>query len=415
MTEPFLSGAAADELRQSFRRELVGNILPFWMTRAVDDDNGGFYSALSNDLRVNNDAPRTATVYGRILWTYAAAARLLQDPQYLAPAKRAYDYIRQHFWDHDYNGVYWSIDCHGKPIDDRKHSYAQCFVIYGLAEYYRATGDAEALRQAQELYRLLELHAYDQQHQGYREGCSRSWGPLDDMRLATDEPHRRKSMNTHLHIMEAYTNLLRVWDHPGLKAKQGELIAVILRHIVDPSGQHFRAFFDDDWRVLSDPDHTSFGHDIEGSLLLDEAAQGLGDAELITLVQPTILKMAQNVYAQGRDADGAVIYESGASGKNYDRHWWAQSEAVVGFYNAYQRSHQQYFAKAALQCWEYIEHHFIDKTHGEWFKILRRDGTPDLGHFKIGPWECPYHNSRVCFEMMERLADGAPQLTVASR
>jgi mannobiose 2-epimerase len=396
---------APPEWRAHLRDELVGNILPFWMRHTPDPVNGGFYGALTNDLQVRNDQPRSAVLVARILWTYAAACRLLGDPAYLDMARRAYDYLVSRFWDRQYGGVYWAVDASGAPLVDRKHSYAQAFAIYGLAEYHRATGEAGSLELAQRIFALLDAHSRDAGRGGrggFVEGCSRDWGALDDMRLSDKEPNCRKSMNTLLHLMEAYANLARAWDDAAPRARLRELIGVFFDHVVDPDTHHFRLFFDAAWRWQAFPRSVSYGHDIEGSWLLVEAAETLGDEALLAQARGLAVHMAQAVHDEGRDG-AAVVYETGPRGTDYERHWWVQAEAMVGFYNAWQISGQPHFEDAACQSWQYIQDHFVDRARGEWFKIVRRDGTPDPGHVKTGPWECPYHHSRACFEMLTRL------------
>ena len=382
-------------------RELKGNILPFWIKHAVDEVNGGFYGAITNDLRVLNHVPRSAVLCARILWTYATAYRTFEDERCLSMAQRAYDYLARCFWDREYGGVYWLLDQYGKPINGRKHMYAQAFAIYGLSEYYRATQDAESLRLAQELFRLIEEHSFDAVNRGNIECRSREWGALSDMRLSAKDPDCRKSMNTLLHLIEAYANLTRVWNDAELKSKQKGLIQVFLQRVVDPQTRHLRLFFDDRWNSLAD--QISFGHDIEASWLLVEAAEALGEPEMLAQVRATAVRMAEAVYVQGLDADGSVLYEADGPGSD-DKHWWVQAEATVGFYNAYQISSQEYLAQAALRLWNYIEAKFVDRTNGDWFKVLNRAGVPYSEHFKVGPWECPYHQSRACFEMLIRLS-----------
>lgn len=392
----------SEKLKQRIQRELVDNILPFWMDHAVDAVNGGFYGAVTNDLVVHNEVPRSSTLCARILWVYSTAYRLLGDARFLAMAERAYGYLTQVFLDSEYRGVYWSVDCAGNAVADRKHHYAQAFAIYGLSEYYRATGKAESLALAQEFYRLLEAHAYDPVYKGYTEGSSREWGVLEDMRLSPVDLNCNKSMNTHLHILEAYTNLMRVWDDPGLRSRHRELVETFIAHILNTGTGHLKLFFDRQWESLSAT--VSFGHDIEGSWLLLEAAEIQGDPGLISRVRELAVKTAEAVLEQGCDADGSVLYEAKPGGEmDDDKAWWVQAEAVVGFYNAFQVSGRACFEEAARRCWEFIENHLVDRVHGDWFKQLSRDRVPDYARFKVGPWDCPYHHSRACFEMMERL------------
>lgn len=390
-------------LRQQLRDELTGNILPFWMAHAVDAVNGGFHGAISNDLRVDDTAPRAAILCGRILWTYAAAYRVLGDEAYLGMARHAFEALSGPFWDAEYGGVYWSVDAGGRPLQDRKHHYAQAFAIYGLAEYHRAAGDPRALALAQQVFALLEAHGADPAHGGYIEGSRRDWSPLADMRLSQKDLDARKSMNTLLHLLEAYTNLLRAWEDARLRAQHRALIETFLTHVIDPQSGHFRLFFDDDWRSLSP--NVSYGHDIEGSWLLVEAAVMHADPALRRRVEAAALRLAEGVLREGRDVDGSLFEAAGPAGLVDDgKSWWAQAEGMVGFTNAYQLSGDGAFAAAAATLWDYCRAHLVDRRHGGWFKRLHRDGSPDLTQTKVGPWDCPYHHSRACLEMMTRLS-----------
>ena len=309
---------------------------------------GGFYGAVTNDLQVHNHVPRSAILCARILWTYARAYRRFGDAAYLEMARWAYDALTEVFWDREYGGVYWTVDARGQPVMDRKHHYAQAFAIYGLCAYYEATEEPQSLALAQELFHLLEKHAYDPVHGGYIEGSSRRWEALDDMRLSDRDLDCRKSMNTMLHILEAYTQLARLWE--PARAPHRALIEVFLQRIVHPERTHFRLFFDDAWRSLLD--HVSYGHDIEGSWLLVEAAEVQGDAELLAQARQVAVSMAEAVYQRGIDADGGLFYEAGPQGVVDDqKSWWVQAEAMVGFTNAYQLSGEAHFLQAALRCW----------------------------------------------------------------
>ena len=395
-------GLTNTDFRRQLGEELTGNILPFWLTHTIDRVNGGFYGALTNDLQIHNEVPRSAILCARILWTYATAYRKLGGKEYLAMASWAYDYLRRVFLDAEYGGVYWTVDAAGTPVFDHKHHYAQAFAIYGLSEYYRATGQPESLVLAQSLFHLLEKHAYDPLYGGYIEGSSRTWAALTDMRLSDRDLNCRKSMNTMLHVLEAYTNLSRVWPDATLKARQRALIELFLQRIVDPSTGHFKLFFDDQWNSLLP--NVSYGHDIEGSWLLVEAAEVQGDPVLLAQVRQTAVQIAAAVYQDGLEPDGGLPYESGPQGLvDSDKSWWVQAEAMLGFYSAWQLSGQARFAEAARQSWNFIQNRMVDRVHGDWIKKLHRDGTPDEGNYKVGPWECPYHHSRACFEMLDRL------------
>ncbi len=394
-----------------FRRELTSNILPFWMKHTVDRENGGFYGAIDCDVRVDRQAPRAAVINARILWTFAAAARVLGDAAYRETADWAYDYIVSKFWDKESGGVYWMLDYLGNPISDRKQIYAQAFAAYGLAEYSRVTGSAAALEWARQLYRLIEEHSGEPEYGGYLEACARDWSPLEDLRLSEKDLNCPKSMNTHLHVLEAYTNLLRVWPDEAMRESLGRLLELTMDRIVH--GSHFRVFFDSQWTSLTD--HVSFGHDIEGSWLVQEAAEVLGERALIDRARELAVRMAGAVYDEGLDHDGSLFYEA-SEGRLIDsnKHWWAQAEAVVGFYNAYQVSGEERFRTAAWRAWDFIADKVVDRIHGEWHAKLKPDGTPwkaeeDADACLVGVWKCPYHNGRMCLEMMERLAGLKPR------
>lgn len=390
-----------------FEAELVGNILPFWPRYVMDREGGGFFGEVSENLSVRREAPRSCVVNTRILWTYATAAREISE-QWRPIAEWAFSYICDHFWDPQCGGLFWSLDGQGVAVSTRKQTYAQAFGIYALSEYYRLTGDAAALEFAKRLYLLIEQHCYDPVDGGYFEARGRAWEALQDQRLSDKDLNSPKSMNTHLHVLEGYTNLLRVWPDEGLKAKQKALLAVMMDHIVDTRNGHFKLFFDERWNSLLD--HVSFGHDIEGSWLIWEAAEVLGDDALLTKAKKIAIDMARIALAQGLDPDGSMLFEADGTGRIIDatKHWWVQAEAVVGFYNAYQLTGESAFRAAALRAWTYIENHVVDRVHGEWHAKLSRDGVvlteaEDPDAVLAGPWKCPYHNARVCYEMLNRL------------
>lgn len=392
------------DLKQRVQAELTGNILPFWIKYTVDHEHGGFYGALTNDLQVLNHVPRSAILCARILWTYSAAYRLFKNAEYLTMAQHAYVYLTQRFGDTQFGGVYWLLNAAGEPENDRKQIYAQAFAIYGLTEYYRATGLADSLTWAKKLFELIETHSYDATYGGYLEACNRQWGPIADWRLSSQEPNCPKSMNTLLHVMEAYTNLARVWPNDTLRARLRQLISVVLDQVIDSQTWHFKLFFATDWQAL--PAHLSYGHDIEGSWLLQEAAEVLAEPALLARAKAAALHMAQAVYTEAILPDGSILDSRQPDGAPASmKEWWVQAEAVVGFLNAYQLSGQPHFWEAAQRCWQFIDTYLVDREHGEWIKGLNLKNKPNAYHPKTGPWECPYHNGRACMEVFTRLSE----------
>lgn len=385
-----------------FTNEINNNILPFWSKYSLDKINGGFYGALTNNLQIHNEIPRSAILCARILWSFAAAYRKFGQEAYLDSANFMYDYLISAFWDTQYEGIYWDVDKHGQAVTDRKHHYAQAFAIYSLGEYSLASGNQESLQYAKKLYHLIEKHAYDPAYQGYIEGSNRDWTALEDMRLSDKDMNCRKSMNTMLHMLESYSGLVQVWPESEAFTQLKSMIEVFIEHIINPDSGHLRLFFDDQWHSLNNT--LSFGHDIECSWLLWEAAQAMGDKQLSERAYEAVLKLAYAVLRDGMDKDGSVFQEFGPQGINHlDKEWWTQAEAVVGFYNAYQLCGNDKFLHAAEGCWAYIQNNLIDHQYGGWIKRIRPDGTPNHKSFKIGPWECPYHHTRLCLEMIERL------------
>lgn len=389
-------------LKQAMQRELREDILPFWIEHVVDRARGGFHGALSNDLQVHDEVERSLQLASRVLWTYSAAYRQYHDAEHLEMARYAFTVLTTQFQDYESGGMYWWIDHEGRPVNDRKQIRGQAFAIYGLSEYYRASGDADALGLALDLFNLLEKYAFDPQYGGYIEACARDWSRLADMRLSDEEPNAPKTVNTLLHVMEAYTNLLRARPDPRVRTALMKLLQVFLTHIVDPQTYAARLFFENDWTPLSGL--VSYGHDIETSWLLVEAAEALDEEAYIERASQVSVQMAEAVRARGLDADGAVAHEGSPRGVHDDtRRWWCQAEGIVGFVNAYQISGDEQFARAALRIWDFITAHMLDRRYGEWLKILDRNGQPLPGQWKAGPGEDPYHHARACMEIIRRV------------
>ncbi len=393
---------SANLLCREVRENLTENILPFWRDKFMDP-KGGFKGRVSGEGAADDSAPKGAVLNARILWAFSAAYRVLGCKEYLDMATRARDEIINRFYDPRYGGVYWSLDAEGRPLDTKKQIYAIGFAIYGLSEYCRATGDSVALDYAVRLFKDIERHSFDPLHNGYFEAFASDWSELSDMRLSEKDANECKTMNTHLHIMEPYTALYRVWADESLKERIQNLLWIFRERILDKRTGHLRLFFDELWD--SKREITSFGHDIEASWLLDEAASVIG--EKIDDILPDVLKIA-SAAMEGFVPSAGMMYElhSDTGAIDADRHWWVQAETVVGCINAFQRSGDALWLERAVDTWHFIKTHLVDYKEGEWFWSLRADGTVNTVDDKAGFWKCPYHNTRMCLEVLDRLGVG---------
>jgi len=384
------------------RAELENNILPFWMKEMKDDEQGGFYGRISGDNVLDKSASKGAILNARILWTFSAAYRVLRKNEYLEMATRAKRYLLDYFYDFELGGVYWEVDSAGNPLDTKKQIYAIGFAIYGLSEYTRATGDVEALDFAKKLFDVIEKYSFDANQNGYLEALTREWNPIADMRLSEKDENEKKTMNTHLHILEPYTNLYRVWKDERLKKQIHNLVNLFLDKILDSETYHLNLFFEDDW--TNKYQIISYGHDIEASWLIHEAALVLGDKDLLKKVEPNIIRIARAA-DEGLNTDGSMIYENLVAQGKVDRelHWWVQAENIVGHINLFQYFHDDKALEIALLCWNFVKCHLVDNEHGEWYWSLFSDGTVNKIDDKAGFWKCPYHNGRMCLEILERM------------
>ena len=389
--------------KQEVREVLENNILRFWIDRMQDEEHGGFYGRIDNQNILHADADKGAILNARILWTFSAAYRVLGKSEYLKIATRAKRYFIDHFIDPEYGGVYWSLDYKGQPKDTKKQFYAIGFAIYGLSEYARATNDQEALEQAINLYRCVEEHALDKEYNGYIEAMTRNWQPIADMRLSAYDANYPKSQNTHLHIIEPYANLYRVWPTAKLGQSLRNIISIFTDRILNPETHHLDLFFDMDW-TRGAGQLESYGHDIECSWLMHEAALVLDDQKVLAKVEP-IVQIVAKASEKGLNPDGSMIHEANltAGTKDDDLHWWVQAEAIVGFYNIYQHFHDEAALEKALRCWQYTKDYLIDYENGEWYWSRHRDGSLNTVDDKAGFWKCPYHNGRMCLEIIERV------------
>ena len=422
-----------DMMRLEMQDVLENNILPFWLEKMQDNENGGFYGRIDGSGVLHPDAEKGAILNARILWTFSAAYRVLEKEELLKAATRAKDYLVDHFIDPEYGGVYWSVDYKGEPLDTKKQFYAIAFAIYGLSEYARATGNREALEYALDLYDCIEEHAFDDEQNGYIEACTREWGKIGDMRLSELDANYPKSQNTHLHIMEAYANLLRCLKEMraqeqcdyvpaigsvlpvgisvppetmvSVEGALRNIIGIFIDKILNPETNHLDLFFDMDW-TRGAGHLESYGHDIECSWLLHEAALVLGDENLLEKVENVVQKVAK-ASEKGLREDGSMIHEANLDTGHVDDdlHWWVQAENVVGWFNVWQHFGDEEAFKKSEKCWHYIKENLVDFDNGEWYWSRHPDGSLNTVDDKAGFWKCPYHNSRMCLEIIERTAE----------
>ena len=275
-----------DTFLREVRENLTSGILPYWLK--LKDPRGGFYGEVASDGTILYDAPRGVILNARIIWSFAAAYQYLPQTEYLVAAVHARDYFLDHFCDHKYGGVYWSVTAEGERLDTKKQLYAQGFAIYGLAELYKVTKDDEVLKNAINLYKVVEAHFADPANGGYIEALARDFSPLEDMSLSAHDINADKTMNSHLHVLEAYANLYKVWPDEGLKEAVEKLLMLVGTRIMGADG-HLQLYFQRDWTVL--PGAVSYGHDIETSWLAMECAFALKDLDIVTRVRPWALAM----------------------------------------------------------------------------------------------------------------------------
>lgn len=415
-------------LKQEVEKCLHDNILSFWL-KFQDEENGGFYGRMKGDGTLVKDANKGCILNARILWSFSAAYRVTGRSEYLAAATRAKDYILEHFIDPLYGGAFWELDCLGQPVDTKKQFYAIGFCIYGLTEYVRALNEhfdtkqsntmQIALRTAVALYESIEEHSFDEVHNGYIEACTREWNEMADMRLSDLDANYPKSQNTHLHIIEPYTNLYRCLKELAAKEETRwlvssevysrleralrNLIDIFCHKILNPDTHHLDLFFEMDW-TRGAGWLESYGHDIECSWLLHEAALVLDDKDVLAQVEP-IVQLVAKASEKGLNADGSMTHEANLDNGHVDadRHWWVQAETVVGFFNIYQYFYDEAALKKAINCWNYIKKNLIDNELGEWFWSRDAERNINKKDDHAGFWKCPYHNSRMCLELMERI------------
>lgn len=390
------------ELKRSMFDAELDRILAYWADTAYDEAGACFYPKVDHTNRPDRSAVSGSVMYARILWAFSAGYRKTANRRYLNRADAAFQYIRRHFIDPEHGSVYWSVHPDGSPADTRKQIYAIAFTIYGLAEYHAINRSSAAQALAKNLYRTIEKYSWDPQFGGYIEAFARDWSPIADLRLSAKDNNEKKTLNTHLHILEAYTQLYKLWPNKNLKHRIVSLLGLFEKHFANQHG-HLTLFFDEQWQARSSL--RSFGHEIETSWLLCEASRAIGNGRVADNIRTRALQMAASSL-KWVDASGALLYEFDASTNTLvaEKHWWVQAEAVVGFYRAGLLANDSRYFVAATRVWQYINDYLIDHQHGEWYWGRDEDDRIMDQQDKAGFWKCPYHNSRCCIQLIDLLS-----------
>ncbi len=388
-----------EELYSGAKKELE-RILAFWSEKMTDKINGGFYGQIDAFDQLHPNAEKGGVLNARILWTYSAAYNQTKNTTYLDIAKYACQYIQSHFVDKNYGGIYWSVDATGTPSNTRKQIYGQGFMIYALSEYYIATKEKNVLELAIALFELIEKYSFDPEFGGYIEAFTREWQLETDLRLSNKDENEKKTMNTHLHVIESYGALYRVWKNERLKHQIIHILENFKQHIYDSTTQHLILFFDEKWH--SHHQIISYGHDIEAGWLLQEAAEIIEDKDWIASTKKMAIELT-NAASEALDQDGGLWYEKEGANWVYQKHWWPQAEAVVGYFNAFQITGENDYLIKSLNSWRFITSKMIDSKNGEWFWGINQDDSIMTEEDKAGFWKCPYHNGRACLEIIKRI------------
>lgn len=384
-------------LKEQVEKNLNDCILPFWKSM-MDTKHGGYYGLLDFDLHLEPTAVKGCILNSRILWFFSNVYLQTKDPTLLTYADHAYTFLKTYCLDPVDGGIYWSMTYDGKPEDTTKHTYNQAFAIYALSSYFAASKNQEALDYAMELFHVIETKC--RLGEGYGEAYTRTFKPAENDKLSENNVIADKTMNTLLHICEAYTELYRVGNDEKVRERLIWTVEEFYQHVYSPKRHRLEVFFDADMKSIIDLH--SYGHDIEASWLIDRALEVLDDPTLTKTISPmlrdladTILNTAYENHSVMAEAENGVVLTT--------RIWWVQCEAIIGFVNAYQKTGDARYFNAAEEIWQYIETYFIDpRPNSEWYSEVDKNGVPDRHLPIVEPWKCPYHNGRMCLEIMKR-------------
>ncbi len=382
------------------RRHLTECIIPFWKGLR-DNEHGGYYGFMGYDLEVDKKAVKGCILNSRITWFFSNAYTILKDKSLLAEAEHGFQFMRDYCMDKEYGGIYWSVKYDGTPEETLKHTYNQAFAIYALSSYYEASGDKEALDMAFSLFDIIETKCRDEV--GYLEAFSRYFEEIDNEKLSENGVMAEKTMNTLLHVFEAYTELYRVSREDRVKERLHSILDSFAAQVYNPELHRQEVFFDKNMNSILDLH--SYGHDIETAWLIDRGVEILGEEEYERKMSPITKDLTNQIYHIAFDGH-SLSNECEKGVVDTHRIWWVQAETLVGFLNGYEKmpERKEYY-EAAKSVWNYIKEFMLDKRKGsEWYWRVDENGKPDEDKPIVEPWKCPYHNGRMCLEVIRREA-----------
>lgn len=384
---------------EEVKAHLLNDIIPFWKNLR-DDEFGGYYGYMDYDLKVDKKAVKGCILNSRITWFFANAYTLLKDESLLEEAKHGFAFMKEHCMDKENGGIFWSMKYDGTPEDTTKHTYNQAFSIYALSSYYEATHDEEALAMAKELFHIIETKCTDEI--GYKEAFDKEFHEVENDKLSENGVIAEKTMNTLLHVFEAYTELYRVAKLPEVKERLEWIMDTFAGKVYNPKLHRQEVFFDRNMNTILDLH--SYGHDIETAWLMDRGVEVLGEKKYEEKMTPITKDLTAEIYKVAFDGH-SLANECEKGVVNVHRIWWVQAEAVIGFLNGWQKDPEKTeYLDAAKSEWQFIKDHVMDKRQGsEWFWEVDQSGKPYEGRPIVEPWKCPYHNGRMCFEVIRRL------------
>jgi len=389
-------------------RILTQNIIPFWFPKCIDREMGGFRLNHDTNGQWLGPGPKALVTQSRTVWFFARLANSPYGrPEHLEAALHGYRFLADKMWDPEYGGFFWMVDASGeKPEMEKKHVYGQSFALYALSELYRAQPRADILELARKTFQALEVHAHDSAFGGYRESFERDWTPIEDSeRSYLGTPNRVKSMNSHLHLMEALSSYYRVTRDVLARERLLELIsietsAVVRKRVGACSDQHER-----DWTPLTGParEVASYGHDLENVWLLMEACDSaaIADGPFVDLYR-TLFEYS---IEYGLDPEQGGFFYTGPfnrAAQNREKSWWVQAEVLVGSLRMFRRTGDEKYKTLFGDMLNWISNHQVDWQNGEWFATVETDGS--TSGLKAGPWKSPYHNGRAVLECLRLLS-----------